>query len=63
MLSNKSGFTLIEILITITIISLSIAIVYPVSVKILDKFENYISKFEEKQNKDKERFERFIRDE
>ena len=59
----KKGFTLIEILIVIVIISISIAVVYPASEKFLNKITTYIQSFQIKNKKEKEKFNKFIKDE
>ena len=60
---DKKGFTLIEILIVITIIAITVSIVFPAFFKIQEKFENYIKKAEQKNLQKKKQFISFIKDE
>jgi len=60
---RKKGFTLIEILVVIFIISLVVSITYPVTMNLMDKFENYIKKAERTNLKNKEKFKKFLNDE
>ncbi len=63
MVKKKNGFTLIEVLIVITIIAITISIVFPAYFKIQEKFENFISQVEKKNKEEKKKFLSFIKDE
>jgi len=60
---DKKGFTLIEILIVISIIAITVGIVYPSFFKLQEKYKNYISQVEKKNELKKEKFLSFIKDE
>jgi len=62
-MSSKNGFTLIEILVVVVIISIAVIVVYPISTKILDKFNAYIENVEKKHLHIKEEFDKFLQDE
>ncbi len=60
---GAQGFTLVEILIVMLIMTLAIAVVYPVSYKMVDRFDLYLEKFSGRNLEKKERFMAFIQDE
>ena len=60
---GPQGFTLVEILIVMLIMVLAIAVVYPVSYKMVDRFDLYLEKFSGRNLEKKERFLAFIQDE
>ncbi len=60
---DKKGFTLIEILVVISIIAITVGVVYPSFFKLQEKYKNYISKIEKQNQIKKEKFISFIKDE
>ncbi len=60
---DKKGFTLIEILVVISIIAVTVGLVYPAFFKLQEKYKNYISKIEKQNEIKKEKFISFIKDE
>jgi prepilin-type N-terminal cleavage/methylation domain-containing protein len=62
-MSFRRAFTLIEILLVVTIISLVVSITYPVGIKLLKKFNSFLSKVEKQNAERKKQFEKFLRDE
>ena len=59
----QGGFTLVEMLIVIFIIVLSAAVVFPVSFRMLDRFDANLSQHEQIQKLKQQEFLAFIRDE
>ena len=59
----QGGFTLVEMLIVIFIMVLSAAVVFPISFRMLDKFDTSLSRHEQIQEHKQQGFLAFIRDE
>lgn len=63
MVSNsEQGFTLIEIMVVIIILVVTIAVVFPVSYRIIDKFDHYIVKYQASQDIKQADYRNFIID-
>jgi type II secretory pathway pseudopilin PulG len=56
------GFTLVEMLVIMVLISISVALVYPSMLGIRDKFDTMIETATDERNNRKEAFELFVRD-
>lgn len=57
-----SGFTLVEMLVVLVLISISIALVYPNLLGIRDSFDTLLDKATAERNQKKEAFAQFISD-
>ncbi len=60
---DKRGFTLIEILVVMAIIAITVGVVFPTYFKLQEKYRNYISQIENKNQQMKQKFISFIKDE
>jgi prepilin-type N-terminal cleavage/methylation domain-containing protein len=60
---SKKGFTIIEILLVVAIISLAIMIAFPAANKLSTKFNSYLENVEKRHLEKKENFQRFLNDE
>ncbi len=60
-LNNRRGFTLVEMLIVIALISVAVSLVYPSMFKTWERFDNLLKTAEMNQAKRKEAFIRFIK--
>lgn len=60
--SDTNGFTLIEMLVIMVLISISVALVYPSLHDLREKFDNLIEKADAGKNVKKETFTRFVND-
>jgi len=58
----EKGFTLIEIMVVIVILVVTIAVVFPVSYKMVEKFDRYIAEHQAAQDLKQEKFKKFIID-
>ena len=59
---GESGFTLIEMLVIMVIMSISVALVYPSLHDLRDKFDTLIEKSGDENTVKKETFTRFVND-
>lgn len=60
---DGKGFTFIEMLVTFLLLTLSIGIVYPVGWRLVQQFERRMERADMEQEKEKQEFLAFIRDE
>jgi len=60
--SSEKGFTLIEIMVVIVILVITIAVVFPVSYKMVEKFDRYIARHQAAQDLKQEKYMNFIMD-
>lgn len=60
--SATNGFTLIEMLVIMALISISVAIVYPSVHGLREKFDTLLEESEARKNVKKETFTRFVND-
>ena len=60
--SSTNGFTLIEMLVIMVLISISVALVYPSVHNLREKFDALIEKADTDKNVKKETFTRFVND-
>ena len=58
----SNGFTLVEMLVIMVLISISVALVYPSLHDLRDKFDTLIEKVDADKNVKKETFTRFVND-
>jgi prepilin-type N-terminal cleavage/methylation domain-containing protein len=58
----EGGFTLIEILAVLSVLAITIAVVFPVSYRMAEKFDRYIAGYQEVQDRKQLAFEDFITD-
>lgn len=59
---GASGFTLIEMLVVMVLISISVAIVYPQMHTLREKFDGVLTSATDEHNRKKESFAKFISD-
>jgi prepilin-type N-terminal cleavage/methylation domain-containing protein len=60
--SGSNGFTLIEMLVIMVLISISVALVYPSLHDLREKFDTQIEKASTEKNVKKDNFTRFVND-
>jgi len=60
--SSEKGFTLIEIMVVIVILVITIAVVFPVSYRMVEKFDRYIARHQAAQDLKQEKYMNFITD-
>ena len=60
--SDTNGFTLIEMLVIMALISVSVALVYPSMHNLREKFDTLLEKADIQRNVKKETFTRFVTD-
>ncbi len=60
--AGSDGFTLIEMLVVLLLISISVAIVYPSMFTMRDKYDDQLKAASDEQSKKKEAFTRFVTD-
>ena len=60
--SAERGFTLIEMLVVLVLISISVALVYPVMFNLRDRFDGLLDAAGAERNQKREVFVRFISD-
>jgi prepilin-type N-terminal cleavage/methylation domain-containing protein len=56
------GFTLVEVLVLLSIMSIVVALVFPASYKTVEKFENYLQSHSSNQQNRQMHFDQFISD-
>ena len=59
---SEKGFTLIEIMVVIVILVVTIAVVFPVSYKMVEKFDRYIAEHQAAQELKQKKYTDFITD-
>ena len=57
-----SGFTLVEVLVLLSIMSIVVALVFPASYKTVERFENYLQAHSRSQQNRQVHFNQFISD-
>lgn len=60
--SATNGFTLVEMLVILVLISISVALVYPSLLNMREKFDTLIEKADADKNSKKEAFTHFVND-